>query len=683
MRGRVLKIDGFFSIKKILLLCFFGHPCLHYGQIQKTDPSADHSVSQERIFHLLKQAEELPENRVHEKIILTDSVFRLSDQINFEAGIAKSCYQLGGLYLTQKKYLRALDYFEKSILSFDKIQDFESRAQALKRLGRTYYEAGEYTKAIDEYFKVLKYFETENNLIEIAGTYNNIGIIFHRGESDYEKALNYYNKALEELEKLPDSLSGDLQLRLYTNIGLSYFEIDDFEKAESFFLSSIEGNKKLQNDHIQIVNQGNLGLVYSGMEEYKKAESFFNQAIALSEKIGDSFSLAINTADLGKMYLQMAKTRIPDRNLVKKAIQNIEFALDIFKDFDDYRRYQGFSKDLSEAYEFLGDYRKALDVYKEYSFYKDSLFSDENSKALARQEISYEFSKRMDSIRLENEKRIAVKDAVLSASKKQKDFLVVGLLLLLIIGGLLYYQNFLRKTTNEKLSRLNRQLKEADRIKMQFFGIINHDLRSPISNIIKLLHLQQNAPEILDEKTRKRLQSQTVSSAENLLSSMEDLLLWSKGQMKNFQPDLKEVPVEVLFSDLSLFFGNHPPVKIQFENPEKLILKTDENYFKTIARNLTFNAIKALEQVPEPEIIWKAYSKDQEIILAVKDNGPGGSREDFKALYDDQYTIGIQTGLGLHLIRDLAQAIDCVVRVESEREKGTTIQLIFKKPENL
>lgn len=683
MRGRVLKIDGFFSIKIILLLCFFGHPCLHYGQIQKTDPSADHSVSQERIFHLLKQAEELPENRVHEKIILTDSVFRLSDQINFEAGIAKSCYQLGGLYLTQKKYLRALDYFEKSILSFDKIQDFESQAQALKRLGRTYYEAGEYTKAIDEYFKVLKYFETENNLIEIAGTYNNIGIIFHRGESDYEKALNYYNKALEELEKLPDSLSGDLQLRLYTNIGLSYFEIDDFEKAESFFLSSIEGNKKLQNNHIQIVNQGNLGLVYSGMEEYKKAESFFNQAIALSEKIGDSFSLAINTADLGKMYLQMAKTRIPDRNLVKKAIQNIEFALDIFKDFDDYRRYQGFSKDLSEAYEFLGDYRKALDVYKEYSFYKDSLFSDENSKALARQEISYEFSKRMDSIRLENEKRIAVKDAVLSASKKQKDFLVVGLLLLLIIGGLLYYQNFLRKTTNEKLFRLNRQLKEADRIKMQFFGIINHDLRSPISNIIKLLHLQQNAPEILDEKTRKRLQSQTVSSAENLLSSMEDLLLWSKGQMKNFQPDLKEVPVEVLFSDLSLFFGNHPSVKIQFENPEKLILKTDENYFKTIARNLTFNAIKALEQVPEPEIIWKAYSKDQEIILAVKDNGPGGSREDFKALYDDQYTIGIQTGLGLHLIRDLAQAIDCVVRVESEREKGTTIQLIFKKPENL
>lgn len=683
MRGRVLKIDGFFSIKIILLLYFFGHPCLHYGQVQKTDPSADHSVSQERIFHLLKQAEELPENRVHEKIILTDSVFRLSDQINFEAGIAKSCYQLGGLYLTQKKYLRALDYFEKSILSFDKIQDFESQAQAIKRLGRTYYEAGEYTKAIDEYFKVLKYFETENNLIEIAGTYNNIGIIFHRGESDYEKALNYYNKALEELEKLPDSLSGDLQLRLYTNIGLSYFEIDDFEKAESFFLSSIEGNKKLQNDHIQIVNQGNLGLVYSGMEEYKKAESFFNQAIALSEKIGDSFSLAINTADLGKMYLQMAKTRIPDRNLVKKAIQNIEFALDIFKDFDDYRRYQGFSKDLSEAYEFLGDYRKALDVYKEYSFYKDSLFSDENSKALARQEISYEFSKRMDSIRLENEKRIAVKDAVLSASKKQKDFLVVGLLLLLIIGGLLYYQNFLRKTTNEKLSRLNRQLKEADRIKMQFFGIINHDLRSPISNIIKLLHLQQNAPEILDEKTRKRLQSQTVSSAENLLSSMEDLLLWSKGQMKNFQPDLKEVPVEVLFSDLSLFFGNHPPVKIQFENPEKLILKTDENYFKTIARNLTFNAIKALEQVPEPEIIWKAYSKDQEIILAVKDNGPGGSREDFKALYDDQYTIGIQTGLGLHLIRDLAQAIDCVVRVESEREKGTTIQLIFKKPENL
>lgn len=401
----------------------------------------------------------------------------------------------------------------------------------------------------------------------------------------------------------------------------------------------------------------------------------------MSEKILDTFSLAINTADLGKMYLEMAGDEADyneKRRLSQRAIFNIQFAMDVFKDYGDYRRYQAFSEDLAEAYELLGDFNKALSVYKENAFYKDSLFSDENSKALARQEISYEFSKRVDSIRLENEKRIAVKDAVLTANKKQRNFLIVGVFLLLIIGGLLYYQNLTRKSTNEKLSQLNRELKEADQIKMQFFGIINHDLRSPISNIIKLLQLQQNASGIMDAKTQMRLQLQTVSSAENLLSSMEDLLLWSKGQMKNFQPEFKMLPVQDLFSELSLFFGNLPEGKPQFENPEKLVLKTDENYLKTITRNLTLNALKALENIENPTVIWRAYSESDRIVLSIEDNGPGGSREDFRALYDDKYTIGIQTGLGLHLIRDLAKTINCTVSVESEKEKGTTIFLIFQ-----
>ncbi|MBL0012981.1 MAG: hypothetical protein IPP30_04250 [Flavobacterium sp.] len=40
--------------------------------------------------------------------------------------------------------------------------------------------------------------------------------------------------------------------------------------------------------------------------------------------------------------------------------------------------------------------------------------------------------------------------------------------------------------------------------------------------------------------------------------------------------------------------------------------------------------------------------------------------------------VGIQSGLGLHLIRDLAKAIDCKIDVDSRPNQGTTFTPGFK-----
>ena len=53
--------------------------------------------------------------------------------------------------------------------------------------------------------------------------------------------------------------------------------------------------------------------------------------------------------------------------------------------------------------------------------------------------------------------------------------------------------------------------------------------------------------------------------------------------------------------------------------------------------------------------------------------------EQFSALYEEHYTVGIKSGLGLHLVRDMAKAIGCKVEVKTVLGKGTTILLIFKQ----
>jgi len=179
---------------------------------------------------------------------------------------------------------------------------------------------------------------------------------------------------------------------------------------------------------------------------------------------------------------------------------------------------------------------------------------------------------------------------------------------------------------------------------------------------------------LLDEASKERLANSTLTGAENLLNSMEDMLLWSKGQMEHFEPIPVNIDLRAVFNDLKHHFQSEEQVRFEIELPESLQLVTDENYLKTILRNLTSNALKALAQTENPVIRWKANLQDNHVLIVVSDNGPGASQAAFKALYDETEVVGIKTGLGLHLVRDLAEAIDCGIRVETG-SSGTAITL--------
>jgi len=93
---------------------------------------------------------------------------------------------------------------------------------------------------------------------------------------------------------------------------------------------------------------------------------------------------------------------------------------------------------------------------------------------------------------------------------------------------------------------------------------------------------------------------------------------------------------------------------------------------------LTSNAINAFATTANAKITWKSWQENNQYFLSISDNGNGASEQQLKALYDDKEVVGIQSGLGLHLIRDLAKAIDCEIEVRSTMNVGTTFVLSFK-----
>ena len=256
--------------------------------------------------------------------------------------------------------------------------------------------------------------------------------------------------------------------------------------------------------------------------------------------------------------------------------------------------------------------------------------------------------------------------------------LVVGVVLLGAIGVILYRQAVIRKRTNVTLVRLNNELSEANKVKTKFFGILSHDLRSPIASLLNFLQLQKKKPDSLNAVEKAAYWDKIGGSAAALLETMESMLLWSKGQMEYFKPRIGAVEINTLFVRLEKFFSDMEHMSFGFYCEGEMIVMSDEDYLWTIMQNLTSNAIRALKQTANGRIEWKAWREGRTVYCSIADNGPGVSAEQLKALYDDTADMGTRQGLGLHLIRDLAKAIDCNVSVRPHAESGAEFVLTLR-----
>lgn len=592
----------------------------------------------------------------------------LAKKINWRPGEATAYLYLGMLLVSKGQYEEAMRNLKQSEVSFGKQKDVLGLAKVHNEIGILKANQSKFPESLDFFFRSLHNYEKlgfSNHRFGIASCYENIGTVYNMSNT-YDKAVEYYRKAIDIRTTLKNN-NAELA-NVMSSLGVVYQKQQRYQKALATFQSA-EAKLNAVDDAFSIAAiKGFIGATYLSLGQYDL--SIENSKIALSvvTKIGDKQLTANTIANIGNAYLRKAMQTKSAADL-STAAHYLNQSLKMNHELGNQEGLISSYKHLSDYYAFRNDFQKSLEMHQKYALYKDSIFNFKNKQSLQNLEDER-------AIRL-RDKQILHNSATLQSKEREKWIYIAGIAFLLIIAGLVLMQSRNRKKNNEKLQRLNSDLDQANKVKARFFSILNHDLRSPVSNLINFLNLQKESPELLDADAKKRMENKTISSAENLLDSMEDLLLWSKGQMENFEPQSANVTVHAIFEDLQKHFSGVENVQIIFENPKNLNLFTDENYLKTILRNLTGNAIKALEKTPNAQIILLAFEHEGKVKIAVTDNGPGGTLDKFKALYDENEVVGIKTGLGLHLIRDLAKAINCSVSVETQPGVGTTFVVSF------
>ena len=590
----------------------------------------------------------------------------LAHQIDWKQQIAKLDIKLGDMLTDTGNYALALKYEEESLAINKAIGSTTETINSYCDIGRTYDFKSDFVKSSEYFFKAMSMAEQINDHEKMALIGTNLTACFCN-QQDYKKAEKYGLVTLRE-----GQLCG-VQVHIYkaclllgfirTNLGDTAAATDYFEKA----IAVCRKSGLTLNEAEAVTNLARI------QKDAGKTLALLLQARSIYDRLSPgSFDSMDNWLSLGETYISLYKSATQKRKrdeYLDKAGTCLEQFMKKCKASNNINSYSDGAKLMATVAAYKGDYRKAYEYNNIFYTINDSIFSQANKNKIA----GIESQRAID---LKN-KEIENKQLQIGNQQKKMWLLISFVIFLTAVGVLLYRQSLVRKKNNTVLLQLNSELDEANKIKAKFFGILSHDLRSPVASLINFLQLQKRKPGQMSEAQVAEHENKIAASAKSLLETMETMLLWSKGQMEYFKPEKSLVPVNDLFAYLRHFFANAENIAFEFLNNENLSVFTDEQYLKTIMHNLTANAINALRQVSGGKITWKAWKDKDKIFLSVTDNGAGVSNEQLKALYDETASSGARHGLGLHIIRDLARAVGCTVSLQYGNATGTEFILSF------
>jgi len=562
----------------------------------------------------------------------------------------------------------------KQIVAHIKPGDKVKKAFELIALGQQYTNKSDYISAMDCYQQSLNIAQSINSDSLSANCYKHMAIIASAQKNYYRDSL-YDAEALKIYRKINDKLG---EGRVLSDIGSSYLRRGKPLQGKMYYDKALPIFKQLGQQRLMAGIYANMATIYK--DDYRKSIELYLAAKKIWDRYPDDGELpSINIGNLGVAYFYMVrfgalKSVKPDSIIFADSVKDLKIAekyirqaikmTELRNDIEDKAYY---TEILSELQYHNGNYKGAYDNFYFYQNVNDSIFSQQNKNKIAELESRNEIQKKNQEI-LNQKTR---------AQSQQRNILLLlaGLLIMLVIGGLYYRLSAVRKQKNIALTKLNEQLDSANKLKAKFFAIITHDLRSPIVSLVNFLQLQKREARLLSEEQKAEQESKITKSAVALLEVMEEILLWSKGQMENFSPEKTTVAVTGLFSYLKDFFSGTTGINFIYQSDENLILSTDENYLKTIMHNLTQNSVNALLKIEGATITWKAWKENDQLKLTITDNGPGMTEEQIKN-FEENLTIGSsKNGLGLNLVKDMAQTIGCSIKLNSTKGTGTTFVL--------
>ncbi|WP_112180504.1 MULTISPECIES: HAMP domain-containing sensor histidine kinase [Paraliobacillus] len=208
-----------------------------------------------------------------------------------------------------------------------------------------------------------------------------------------------------------------------------------------------------------------------------------------------------------------------------------------------------------------------------------------------------------------------------------------------------------------------------------------HQMKTPLS-VIELTAQTLDEPEsssIREETDRMRSGLNTVLYMARLRTIAEDFQI---------KPVLLSKLIHEVNQENKRFYIRHQVYPQLKEQRSGITVETDEKWLFFLLTQLVHNAVK-YSTGKAKHLLLTVYERDEEAILEIKDFGVGIPVVDKKRVFKKFYTgengrnYRESTGMGLYLVKEVAEKLEHGIELETEVGEGTTIRIIFSTTQNL
>ena len=533
---------------------------------------------------------------------------------NFATKIAVVYAELGMNQQAAQSGLEALDYARKTI-------DVTDDIWSLLRLSDIHAILQDKDRALSEAHESLNLAMVVDTAYLIGWSYNALGEAF-RHFNDLDSAIFYYQKGLGVFL---ESRNERGVLFMHQNLALTYTAMGKYDRAlEEFGMAE---SKDQEPDVLFLLEKG----------------------VAMIEIISEKYSLD-SAISYGKRMMHIAR---------KAEYPTWE------------KEYKARLADLHRA-------NADWDTAWQYHLEADSLEEVQTGERIRMQTSVAEHQYRMQLLQTEHELR--------TQENRNQILLWISIL---IFAGLLIVVAMIQITKNKRIRRINAQLsRQNDHLdvlikeKDIWINLMAHDLKAPLSAISGLLEMLQedDLPGPVKEKVINNI-SRSVGKGSELISQLLEI---SRLESNPEKADIKPTNLTELVSETETIFrptAEKKGIAIEAEMPvEPIHLQTDPVYAQRILENFVSNAIKFSPHGKRVQLVLEPHPET--VSIHVIDEGPGMSVEDQQNLFQKFKKLSAQptggessTGLGLSIVKHLADRIDAEIQVNSKLGEGATFTL--------
>lgn len=575
------------------------------------------------------------------------NIYQLAVEVKDKKHIAKALYYLGDYYDYNAQLDSAFYFYSKSQNVYKSINDTLNTGRTTLYKAGILYDSGNFTESEIETITALTFLSKTKNTRLKFECYNLLALSLE-GLNNYEKALDYYELALKQLEKLDDEDNPKTEIvksraSINNNKGGVYAKMQKYRKAIIFYKKGLL-TKKLEQDSPKLYAMLLNNLAYSEMKSGRDngVKFKFFESLKIRESLNADDGILSSKFSIGEYFLYQKDTAM---------------ALIYFKEG------YALSKKIKSNYDIIHSLKLLTENdSKNKNFYSNLYFKVNDSIQNLERQTRNKFARiAYETDQIEDENQLLVKRYIY--------ILIISFVLVVFSGAfLLIYRLksrnkellFLKdqQEANEKIYQLMlKQQSETEKARAEERNRIAMELHDGIVNSIFTTRFNLI-----------QLESGAFNKKEQLVKELEK----TENEIRRVSHDLTQ---NLLFEDKSLSDiitnlvesqHNHFNTKFDLSIDKYIDWSLVLNDNKIHIYRIIQEAIQNINKYSKAERCYVMLLKTADkITIRIWDNGIGFNHEKVKQ------------GIGLKNINERTKALNGALKITSSIGNGTTIEIVF------